>query len=143
MDLSIWIFVMKFYSEVKKQKMTFLLQLNAKNVDTLLLETQCLYNKNFVYVLRATVKPRLSNASVLDQIGFRTINSRFLRFRLRTKIRIMTKPKEAEQTRMRHDAGHVGFFHTIFGVTELLYFFYCLISNFCKFFQNFSYCTAS
>ena len=45
-----------------------------------------------------TVKPRLSNASVLEQIGFRTINSRFLRFRLRTKIRISTKPKEAEQT---------------------------------------------
>ena len=44
---------MKFYSEVKKQKMTFLLQLNAKNVDTLLLETQCLHNKNFVFVLRA------------------------------------------------------------------------------------------
>ena len=71
-----------------------------------------------------TVKSRLSNASVLDQIGFRTINSRFLRFRLRTKIRITTKPKEAEQTRMRHDAAYVGFFHTIFGVTELLYFFF-------------------
>ena len=90
-----------------------------------------------------TVKPRFSNASVLEQIGFRTINSRFLRFRLRTKNRISTKPKEAERTRMRHDAAYVGFFHTIFGVTELLYFFYCLISNFCKFFQNFSYCTAS
>ena len=73
-----------------------------------------------------TVKPRLSNASVLDQIGFRTINSRFLRFRLRTKIRISTKPKEAERTRMRHDAAYVGFFHTIFGVTELLYFFLLL-----------------
>ena len=93
--------------------------------------------------LLSTVKPRFSNASVLEQIGFRTINSRFLRFRLRTKIRISTKPKEAERTRMRHDAAYFGFFHTIFGVTELLYFFYCLISNFCKFFQNFSYCTAS
>ena len=90
-----------------------------------------------------TVKPRLSNASVLDQIGFRTINLRFLRFRLRTKIRITTKPQEAERTRMRHDAAYVGFFLTIFGVTKLLYFFYCFISNFCKFFQNFSYCTAS
>ena len=54
------------------------------------------------------------------------MNSRFLRFRLRTKIRISTKSKEAEQTRMRHDAAFVGFFHTIFGVTELLYFFLLL-----------------
>ena len=73
-----------------------------------------------------TVKPRFSNASVLEQIGFRTINSRFLRFRLRTKIRISTKSKEAERTQMRHDAAYVGFFHTIFGVTELLYFFLLL-----------------
>ena len=73
-----------------------------------------------------TVKPRLSNASVLDQIGFQTINSRFLRFRLRTKIRFTTKPKEAEQTQMRHVAAYVGFFHTIFGVTDLLYFFLLL-----------------
>ena len=73
-----------------------------------------------------TVKPRFSNASVLEQIGFRTINSRFLRFRLQTKIRISTKSKEAERTRMRHDAAYVGFFHTIFGVTELLCFFLLL-----------------
>ena len=66
-----------------------------------------------------------------------------LRLRLWTYIRVTTKPKDAERTRMRHDAAYVGFFHTIFGVTELLYFFYCLISNFCKFFQNFLYCTAS
>ena len=77
-------------------------------------------------IFKSTVKPRLLNASVPDQIGFRTINSRFLRFRLRTKIRITNKPKEAEQTQMRRDAAYVGFFHTIFGVTELLYFFLLL-----------------
>ena len=33
------------------------------------------------------------------------------------------KPKEAERTQTRHDAANVGFFHTIFGVTELLFFF--------------------
>ena len=66
-----------------------------------------------------TVKPRLSNAFVLDQIGFRPKNY----VRLRTQIRVTTKPKEAEGTQRRHDAAYVGFFHTIFGLTELLYFF--------------------
>ena len=87
-----------------------------------------------------TVKPRLSNASILDQIGFRPKNnvSDFEhKFGSRPNRK---KPSEHERTMMLHMSA---FFHTIFGVTELLYFFYCFISNFCKFFQNFSYCTAS
>ena len=39
---------------------------------------------------------------------------------------------------MRHDAAYFGFFHTIFGVTELLYFFFTawlVISA--NFFKNF------
>ena len=43
-------------------------------------------------------KPWFPNASVLDQFGFRTINSRFLPFKLRTLIRITTKPSECKQT---------------------------------------------
>ena len=87
-----------------------------------------------------TVKPRLSNASVLDQISFRPKNyvSDFEhKFGSRPN---QEKPSEHERAMMLRMSA---FFITIFGVTELLYFFYCFISNFCKFLKNFSYCTAS
>ena len=38
---------------------------------------------------------------------------------------------------MRHDAAYVGFFHTIFGVTELLYFFLLLDKKFLQIFSKF------
>ena len=67
-----------------------------------------------------------SQTSVIERFCSNQFSTKNLRLRLRTSIRVTTKPKEAERTRMRHDAAYVGFFHTIFGVTELLYFFLLL-----------------
>ena len=47
------------------------------------------------------LKPRFSNVSVLEQIGFRTKYSRILRLGIGTKIRNSTKPRDAERTRIR------------------------------------------
>ena len=45
-----------------------------------------------------TVKPQLSNASVLDQIGFRTKNSRFLHLDFEHKFR--SRPHRANANRL-------------------------------------------
>ena len=47
----------------EKTENEFLLQLNVKNVDTLLSETQFLYNKNFVDVLRAECEKNFLKSS--------------------------------------------------------------------------------
>ena len=91
-----------------------------------------------------TVEPRLSNNSVLDQIGFRPKNLRFLRLRLEHKFGSRPnrkKPSEHERAMMLHMSAFFTLSLIQLSCCCCWFFFYCFIIAFCfvLFHIHFSY----